>query len=103
MAQKLGAFKAQLDKLGLEARFHIRKHLIMQYAVQRWANIVLISLLISVAFGMSAALSQSGSAGGSIGNDEKTLSGSRSTPRAAETEKPAPRNKPRAEREEPRR
>jgi hypothetical protein len=72
----------------------------MQYAVQRWANIVLISLLISVAFGMSAALAQSGSAGGSIGNDEKTLSGSRSTPRPAETEKPVRRNKPRAEREE---
>jgi hypothetical protein len=50
---------------------------------------------------MSAALSQSGSAGGSIGNEEKSLSGSRPTPRAAETEKPARRNKPRAEREEP--
>ena len=37
-----------------------------------------------------------GSAGGSVGNDEKSLSGSRATPGAAEPSKPA-RSKPRAE------
>jgi hypothetical protein len=40
---------------------------------------------------------QSGSAGGSIGNDEKSLSGSRETPRAAEPSKPARRSKPETE------
>src|SRR6186713_768624 len=47
------------------------------------------------------ARAQSGSAGGSIGNDEKSLSGSRQTPRAAEPSKPARRSKPEAD--EPRR
>ena len=42
-----------------------------------------------VAIGPSAALAQSGSAGGSIGNDEKSLSGSREAPRAVEPSKPA--------------
>lgn len=58
-------------------------------------------LLLSVGFGTSLALAQSGSAGGSIGNDEKSLSGSRQTPRSLESEKPARKNKPEAE--EPRR
>jgi hypothetical protein len=44
---------------------------------------------------------QSGSTGGSIGNDEKSLSGSREAPRAVERSKPARRSKPEAE--EPRR
>ncbi|WP_249150183.1 hypothetical protein [Bradyrhizobium sp. JYMT SZCCT0180] len=52
---------------------------------------------MSAAFGVSASLAQSGSAGGSIGNDEKSLSGSRATPRAIETEKPARRSKSEAE------
>jgi hypothetical protein len=39
------------------------------------------------------ARAQSGSAGGSIGNDEKSLSGSRETPRATEPSKPARRSK----------
>ena len=47
----------------------------------------------------SVAWAQSGSAGGSIGNDEKSLSGSREAPRAADA--PARRSKPEAE--EPRR
>ena len=42
-----------------------------------------------------------GSVGGSIGNDEKSLSGSRATPRAAAPAKPARRSKPEAD--EPRR
>ncbi len=75
----------------------------MQNAVQRSIRIGLVSLLMSVAFGTSASFAQSGSAGGSIGNDEKSLSGSRATPRAVETEKPARRSKPRPEAEEPRR
>ena len=75
----------------------------MQNAVQRSVWIGLFSLLISVAFGTSASFAQSGSAGGSIGNDEKSLSGSRATPRAVATEKPARRSKPRAEPDEPRR
>jgi len=49
----------------------------------------------------NAAGAQSGSAGGSIGNDEKSLSGSRETPRAVERSKPSRRSKPEAE--EPRR
>ena len=60
----------------------------------------LLSLLMSAALG-SSSFAQSGSAGGSIGNDEKSVSGSRATPRAAESEKPARRSKPAAE--EPRR
>jgi hypothetical protein len=48
---------------------------------------------LAVAIGPGAALAQSGSAGGSIGNDEKSLSGTRS----AEPERPARRSKPEAE------
>ena len=66
-------------------------------AVQRSLRIALFSLLMSAAFGVTAGLAQSGSAGGSIGNDEKSLSGSRATPRAIETEKPARRSRPEAE------
>ncbi|WP_312011848.1 hypothetical protein [Bradyrhizobium sp. AUGA SZCCT0182] len=69
----------------------------MQNAGQRSVRIALFSLLMSAAFGVSAGLAQSGSAGGSIGNDEKSLSGSRATPRAIETEKPERRAKPEAE------
>lgn len=60
----------------------------------------LTSLLISAVMS-GAALAQSGSAGGSIGNDEKSLSGSREAPRAVEPSKPARRSKP--ESDEPRR
>lgn len=75
----------------------------MQNAVLGSVRIGLLSLLIAVAFGTSASFAQSGSTGGSIGNDEKSLSGSRATPRAVETEKPVRRSKPRPEPEEPRR
>ena len=75
----------------------------MQNAFQCSLRGGLFSLLISVAFGTSASFAQSGSAGGSIGNDEKSLSGSRGTPREVENERPARRNKPRPEAEEPRR
>lgn len=49
---------------------------------------LLFALLLS-ALGSSTALAQSGSSGGSIGNDEKSLSGSRETPRAVAPSKPA--------------
>ena len=48
-----------------------------------------------------AARAQSGSAGGSIGNDEKSLSGSRQAPRSVEPDQPARRSKPASD--EPRR
>ena len=73
----------------------------MQNVIHRSISIGLVSLLLLVGFGVGLALAQSGSAGGSIGNDEKSLSGSRQTPRAVESEKPARKNKPEAE--EPRR
>ena len=73
----------------------------MQNVIRRSIRTGLVSLLLLVGFGAGLALAQSGSAGGSIGNDEKSLSGSRQTPRAVESEKPARKNKPEAE--EPRR
>jgi hypothetical protein len=79
---------------------HLRKQQCMQRAALHSA-IGLSLFLISVAFGTSVAVAQSGSTGGSIGNDEKSLSGSRATqPRAVEREKPARRRKPRAESED---
>ena len=78
------------------------KHLLMQNAVRRSIPIVLLALLIPLACGATGiAHAQSGSAGGSIGNDEKSLSGSRAKPRAVESSKPARRAKP--ESDEPRR
>ncbi len=73
----------------------------MQNSFQRAIRTGLFSLLMSVAFGPEIVLAQSGSTGGSIGNDDKSLSGSRATPRATEIEKPARRSKPEAD--EPRR
>jgi len=69
--------------------------------VQRTIKIALCAALISAALPIDATLAQSGSAGGSIGNDEKSLSGSREKPRAVESSKPARRAKP--ESDEPRR
>jgi hypothetical protein len=77
------------------------KATLMQNVIRRSIGTGLVSLLLLVGFGPGLALAQSGSAGGSIGNDEKSLSGSRQTPRAVESEKPARKNKPEAE--EPRR
>jgi len=72
----------------------------MEISVRRLVATTLASLLIS-AIMSGAALAQSGSAGGSIGNDEKSLSGSREAPRTVEPSKPARRAKP--ESDEPRR
>jgi hypothetical protein len=69
----------------------------MPHAVRPSIPITLFAMLISVAFGCGLAYAQSGSAGGSIGNDEKSLSGSR----AGESSKPARRSQPEAD--EPRR
>jgi|SRR3954447_23179330 hypothetical protein len=70
----------------------------MRNAVRRLVRLGLFSLLISIVFGPGLARAQ-GSAGGSIGNDEKSLSGSREAPRAVE--RPARRSQPEAD--EPRR
>src|SRR5438477_8241080 len=72
----------------------------MQNAVQPSIRIGLFSLLMSVVFGSANVLAQ-GSAGGSIGNDEKSLSGSRDAPRAVES--PARRSRAKPESAEPRR
>ena len=73
--------------------------MIMPNVFQHQLRLALLTALILVAIGSAAALAQSGSAGGSIGNDEKSLSGSREAPRSVET--PARRSKPEAD--EPRR
>jgi hypothetical protein len=73
----------------------------MDDTVRRSIRIALLSVLLPVAFVSDPAYAQSGSAGGSIGNNEKSLSGSREAPRAAESEKPARRG--RSEAAEPRR
>ncbi|MDP1585203.1 MAG: hypothetical protein Q8M18_17425 [Bradyrhizobium sp.] len=64
--------------------------------IQRQIRIALLCALVLM-IGPAAALAQSGSAGGSIGNDEKSVSGSRQAPRSVETEKPARRSKPKAD------
>ena len=69
----------------------------MQNVIRRSIGTGLVSLLLLVGFGGGLALAQSGSAGGSIGNDEKSLSGSREAPRAVEPSKPARGRKPEAE------
>ena len=58
--------------------------------------------LLTLSVAASHAFAQSGSAGGSIGNDEKSLSGSRSD-RSAEPATSARRGKPTEERSAPRR
>jgi len=72
----------------------------MPKPIRRQIRIALLCAL-AVMIGPATALAQSGSAGGSIGNDEKSVSGSRQAPRSVETEKPARRSKPAAD--EPRR
>jgi hypothetical protein len=57
----------------------------MRNAVRHAIPISLLATLMSVVFDSGLAHAQSGSAGGSIGNDEKSLSGSREAPRPAES------------------
>ena len=73
----------------------------MPNSVGRRISIALLCGALAVIVTPGIALAQSGSAGGSIGNDEKSLSGSRQAPRAVEPERPARRSRPEAE--EPRR
>jgi hypothetical protein len=63
----------------------------MQNAIRRQIKIILLCMSFIVAIGLNGALAQAGSAGGSIGNDEKSLSGSHEAPRTIE---PARRSKP---------
>ena len=73
----------------------------MRHPIRSPITVVLLCMSSMVAIGLSAAFAQSGSTGGSIGNDEKSLSGSRGAPRTVEPTKPARHSKPDAE--EPRR
>lgn len=73
----------------------------MQNTVQPVIRTSLFAVLLSIVIAPDLASAQSGSAGGSIGNDEKSLSGSRDAPRSVEPSKPSRRSKPEAE--EPRR
>ena len=52
----------------------------------------LLCVSLALVIGPAAALAQSGSAGGSIGNDEKSLSGSRSEP-SSDREAPRPHSR----------
>ncbi len=69
----------------------------MHIAVRHAIPIALLAVLIPAAFGAGPGYAQSGSSGGSIGNDEKSLSGSRES----ESARPARRSQPEAD--EPRR
>jgi hypothetical protein len=69
----------------------------LRNAIRRQIKIAFLSASLAVAIGPGMAFAQSGSAGGSIGNDEKSLSGSRQAPRSVEPERPARRSKPEAE------
>jgi hypothetical protein len=69
----------------------------MQHIVRSAASAALLSAALAVVTWPQLAGAQSGSAGGSIGNEEKSLSGTRSTPRTVESAKPSRRSKPEAE------
>jgi hypothetical protein len=71
----------------------------MQHKFQRTIKTALLCAPFMLAISAGSAFAQ-GSAGGSIGNDEKSLSGSREAPRSVE---PARRSKPKPEADEPRR
>jgi hypothetical protein len=73
----------------------------MPCTVRRSIRIAFCVILVAAALPTKAAQAQSGSAGGSIGNDEKSLSGSREKPREVESSRPARRAKPASD--EPRR
>jgi hypothetical protein len=90
----------------------IGNQVIMPKRFRLRAATLLVSTLLALVIGAAAALAQSGSAGGSIGNDDKSLSGSRSAEperpsrslsgsRSAEPERPSRSSKPEAA--EPRR
>ncbi len=66
----------------------------MNILVRNWIATALVGFSMALMNGPGAAHAQ-GSAGGSIGNDDKAVSGSRSAPRAVE--KPARRSRPDAD------
>jgi hypothetical protein len=70
---------------------------ILPNAIRYLTKAALLSATLVIVALPDLARAQSGSAGGSIGNDEKSLSGSRETPRAAEPSKPTRRSKPETE------
>ena len=70
---------------------------ILPNVIRYLTKAALLSVTLAIVALPGLARAQSGSAGGSIGNDEKSLSGSRETPRAAEPSKPARRSKPETE------
>jgi hypothetical protein len=70
---------------------------ILPNVIRHLTAAALLSATLAVVALPDLARAQSGSAGGSIGNDEKSLSGSRATPRAAEPSKPERRSKPETE------
>jgi hypothetical protein len=69
----------------------------MQKIIRYLAKAALLSATLAFVALPGQARAQSGSAGGSIGNDEKSLSGSRGTPRAAEPSTPTRRRKSEAD------
>ena len=98
----LAALSAPRVPLGPAAStLFIRNRCIMQNVIRYLVKAALMSAALAVVALPGVARAQSGSAGGSIGNDEKSLSGTREAPRAVEPSKPARRSKPEAE--EPRR
>jgi hypothetical protein len=88
-------------RLGPLISTFIESQPLMQNAIRRRFILSLLGASLLIAIGPGIALAQSGSAGGSIGNDDKSLSGSREAPRSVESERAARRSKP--ESEEPRR
>jgi hypothetical protein len=70
----------------------------MQNAIGHPLRLLRFAILVAGLLAPGLALAQSGSAGGSIGNDDKSISGSRSEPRSVEPEAgPAPSKPDRAE------
>jgi len=67
----------------------IESQFILPTFIRDLTSAALLSATLSIAALPGLARAQSGNAGGSIGNDEKSLSGSRAAPRATESSKPA--------------
>jgi hypothetical protein len=81
---------------GRQAPLHLENQCIMQDVIRYFVKAALLSVTIATVAMPDLARAQSGSAGGSIGNDEKSLSGSRQAPRTVERARPARRSKPEA-------
>jgi hypothetical protein len=65
---------------GHQIKPNTRNQVIMRDNIRYRFGMSLLRVSLTLVIGTDVALAQSGSAGGSIGNDEKTLSGSRSEP-----------------------